>query len=103
MIRGKRVSKKKTSIKRTTLSPVFNEPFLFDPNPCNVTSHDVSLLFLVMDRHAMRQNNVIGKVEVGLKCSQMGVEHWKAMATNPGRQIARWHRLSPCIKRKDRR
>ena len=100
LMKGKRSAKKKTSVRKSSLTPVFNESFLFDPSPCNVTSHDVSLLFMVMDRHAVRQNDVIGKVEIGLNCSQMGVEHWKAMATHSGRQIARWHRLSPDIKRK---
>lgn len=95
MLNGKRYVKKKTSVKKNTLCPIYNESFFFDLTPCDITSRHVNLLFLVMDHNPVRQNNVVGRVDVGLECSKLGKEHWKAIASQPGKQIAKWHTLIP--------
>ena len=47
MCQGKRIKKRKTSVKRSTLSPVYNEAIVFDVPQENV--EDVSLLIKVID------------------------------------------------------
>ena len=47
MCQGKRIKKKKTSIKRSTLNPVYNEAIVFDVPQENV--EEVSLLIKVVD------------------------------------------------------
>ena len=47
MCRGKRIKKKKTSVKRSTLNPVYNEAIVFDVPQENV--EEVSLLIKVVD------------------------------------------------------
>ena len=100
MVDEKRSAKKKTSVKKNTICPIYNESFFFDLSPRDITSHDVCLLFLVMDHNPVRQNNVIGKVEVGLDCLERGRDHWKAITNQPGKQVAKWHTLVSHVSKK---
>ena len=47
MCQGKRIKKRKTSVKRNTLNPVYNEAIVFDVPQENV--EEVSLLIKVID------------------------------------------------------
>lgn len=47
MCDGKRLKKRKTSTKRNTLNPVYNEAIVFDVPPENIDQ--ISLLIAVMD------------------------------------------------------
>lgn len=47
MCEGRRLKKRKTSTKRNTLNPVYNEAIIFDVPPENI--EQISLLIAVMD------------------------------------------------------
>jgi Ca2+-dependent lipid-binding protein len=89
---GQRIAKKKTHVKKRTLNPVFNESFLFDV-PYNEGLHNISLEFLVLDWDRMTKNEVMGRLEVGVKCGGQEASHWNEVINCPRKQIAEWHKL----------
>lgn len=89
-----RISKKRTHIKRRTLSPVFNESFIFDI-PSDECLDNIHLKFLIYDHDRVTRNEFIGKVEIGSKTGIPSTEkHWHEVIKSPRRQIAEWHRLT---------
>lgn len=52
MCDGRRLKKRKTSTKRNTLNPVYNEAIVFDVPPENI--EQISLLIAVMDYDRLR-------------------------------------------------
>ncbi|XP_053742221.1 synaptotagmin-9-like isoform X2 [Synchiropus splendidus] len=111
MCEGRRLKKRKTSTKRNTLNPVYNEAVVFDVPPENI--HQISLLIAVMDydRSArpppglgppgltcasvdrVGHNEVIGVCRVGTEAETLGRDHWSEMLTYPRKPIAHWHPL----------
>lgn len=89
---GQRIAKKKTHVKKRTLNPVFNESFLFDV-PYNEGLQNISLEFLVLDWDRMTKNEVVGRLEVGVKCGGQEASHWNEVMNCPRKQIAEWHKL----------
>ncbi|KAL8615933.1 hypothetical protein ACOMHN_034609 [Nucella lapillus] len=89
---GQRIAKKKTHVKKRTLNPVFNESFLFDV-PYNEGLHNISLEFLVLDWDRMTKNEVVGRLEIGVKCGGQEANHWNEVMNCPRKQIAEWHKL----------
>ncbi|XP_063990811.1 synaptotagmin-4 [Diachasmimorpha longicaudata] len=91
---SQRIAKKKTHIKKRTLSPVFNESFGFDiPNGTDGLAN-VSLEFMLLDWDRVTKNEVIGRLELGgTKCQGSALTHWNEVCSSPRRQIADWHKL----------
>lgn len=58
-ITGQRIAKKKTHVKKRTLSPVFNESFVFDIPQGGEALESVSLEFLLLDWDRVTKNEVI--------------------------------------------
>ncbi|KAM4053188.1 synaptotagmin-4 [Anomaloglossus baeobatrachus] len=87
----KRISKKKTHVKKCTPNAVFNELFVFDI-PCEGLE-DISVEFLVMDSDRGSRNEIIGRLILGASADGTGGEHWKEICEHPRRQIAKWHML----------
>uniref|UniRef100_A0A0M3HS64 Synaptotagmin n=1 Tax=Ascaris lumbricoides TaxID=6252 RepID=A0A0M3HS64_ASCLU len=90
---GKRLKKKKTSIKKCTLNPYYNESFSFEVPFEQIQK--VSLMITVMDYDKLGSNDAIGRCLLG--CSATGAElrHWMDMLASPRRPIAQWHTLGP--------
>lgn len=115
---GRRLKKRKTSTKRNTLNPVYNEAIVFDIPPENIDQ--ISLLIAVMDydrlvfyghlqhisesrfrcfpmlfilSHRVGHNEVIGVCRVGNDAESLGRDHWCEMLTYPRKPVARWHAL----------
>ncbi|XP_066564789.1 synaptotagmin-C [Amia ocellicauda] len=88
---GRRLKKRKTSIKKSTLNPSYNEALVFDIPPDSV--HSVSLVIAVMDYDCIGHNEVIGMCRVGSDAEGPGREHWNAMLANPRKPIEHWHQL----------
>ena len=91
MQNGKRVKKKKTTIKKRTLNPYFNESFLFEVPFEQITKTDLKIT--VFDYDKLGSNDAIGGIEVGYGASGAGLRHWTDMINAPRRPIAQWHTL----------
>ncbi|XP_077449968.1 synaptotagmin-10 isoform X2 [Stigmatopora argus] len=88
---GRRLKKRKTSIKKSTLNPVYNEAIIFDIPPENV--EQVSLSILVMDYDRVGHNEVIGVCRAGPDAEGLGRDHWNEMLAYPRKPITHWHAL----------
>ncbi|XP_068596004.1 synaptotagmin-1b [Brachionichthys hirsutus] len=93
MQNGKRLKKKKTSIKKNTLNPYYNESFSFEV-PCEQIEK-VQIAVTVLDYDKIGKNDAIGKVLLGGNSSGTEQCHWSDMLANPRRPIAQWHSLKP--------
>ena len=89
---GKRVKKKKTSIKMCTLNPYYNESFTFEVPFEHIQK--VQLVITVIDYDRVGSSDPIGKICLGCS-SPTGSElrHWMDMLASPRRPIAQWHTL----------
>lgn len=94
---GQRIAKKKTHVKKRTLSPVFNESFAFDiptTEGNGQTLEGVSLELMLLDWDRVTKNEVIGRLELGgPRSTGSALNHWKEVCNSPRRQIADWHKL----------
>ncbi|XP_060793487.1 synaptotagmin-6 [Neoarius graeffei] len=88
---GKRLKKKKTTIKKNTLNPTYNEAIIFDIPPENMDQ--VSLHISVMDYDLVGHNEIIGVNRVGSGAEGLGRDHWNEMLAYPRKPIAHWHPL----------
>ncbi|XP_042149115.1 synaptotagmin-1 isoform X2 [Ixodes scapularis] len=122
MMNGKRLKKKKTSIKKCTLNPYYNESFTFEvpfeqiqrnprellgriwsrrtvsesPNPQDNVVNCVSkvqLVVTVVDYDRIGTSEPIGKVVLGCNATGTELRHWMDMLASPRRPIAQWHSL----------
>uniref|UniRef100_A0A8C6SKU3 Synaptotagmin IXa n=1 Tax=Neogobius melanostomus TaxID=47308 RepID=A0A8C6SKU3_9GOBI len=91
MCDGRRLKKRKTSTKRNTLNPVYNEAIVFDVPPENI--EQISLLIAVMDYDRVGHNEVIGVCRIGNDADSLGRDHWNEMLTYPRKPVAHWHPL----------
>ncbi|KAI4888836.1 hypothetical protein NFI96_023946 [Prochilodus magdalenae] len=93
MQNGKRLKKKKTTIKKNTLNPYYNESFSFEVPFEQIQK--VQIVITVLDYDKIGKNDAIGKVFVGLNSTGTELRHWSDMLANPRRPIAQWHVLKP--------
>lgn len=92
MMNGKRVKKKKTSIKKCTLNPYYNESFTFEVPFEHIQK--VTLVVTVVDYDRVGSSDPIGKVVLGCSApSGSELRHWMDMLASPRRPIAQWHTL----------
>ncbi|XP_077170114.1 synaptotagmin-3 isoform X2 [Paroedura picta] len=91
MCEGRRLKKRKTSIKKNTLNPTYNEALVFDI-PQDSMEH-VSITLAVMDYDCIGHNEVIGMCRVGSDADAPGRDHWAEMLANPRKPIEHWHQL----------
>ncbi|XP_061582843.1 synaptotagmin-2 isoform X2 [Cololabis saira] len=90
---GKRLKKKKTTVKKNTLNPYYNESFSFEI-PLE-QMQKILVVVTVFDYDKIGKNDAIGKIFVGSKATGLGLKHWSDMLSNPRRPIAQWHVLMP--------
>ncbi|XP_018616069.2 synaptotagmin-6 [Scleropages formosus] len=88
---GRRLKKKKTTIKKNTLNPVYNEAIIFDIPPDSMDQ--VTLHISVMDYDMVGHNEIIGVSRVGCSAEGLGRDHWNEMLAYPRKPIAHWHPL----------
>ncbi|KFQ26624.1 Synaptotagmin-10, partial [Merops nubicus] len=91
MCEGRRLKKRKTTTKKNTLNPVYNEAIIFDIPPENVDQ--VSLSIAVMDYDRVGHNEVIGVCRTGIDAEGLGRDHWNEMLAYPRKPITHWHPL----------
>ncbi|XP_062314863.1 synaptotagmin-6 [Osmerus eperlanus] len=88
---GRRLKKKKTTIKKNTLNPTYNESIIFDIPPDSMDT--VSLHISVMDYDLVGHNEIIGVNRVGCNAEGLGRDHWNEMLAYPRKPVAHWHPL----------
>uniref|UniRef100_A0A061QLH3 Putative synaptotagmin n=1 Tax=Cupiennius salei TaxID=6928 RepID=A0A061QLH3_CUPSA len=91
MMNGKRIKKKKTSVKKCTLNPYYNESFTFEIPFEQIQK--VQLMITVVDYDRIGTSDPIGKVILGCNASGTELRHWMDMLASPRRPIAQWHSL----------
>ncbi|XKL66882.1 hypothetical protein PGB90_010302 [Kerria lacca] len=91
MQNGKRLKKKKTSIKKCTLNPYYNESFTFEVPFEQIQK--VNLVITVVDYDRIGTSEPIGKVVLGYNANGTELRHWSDMLASPRRPIAQWHTL----------
>ncbi|XP_030745731.1 synaptotagmin-10-like isoform X2 [Sitophilus oryzae] len=92
---GKRIKKKKTSVRYNTLNPIFNEALVFDVP--EETIAEVSLLVKVIDYDRIGLNELMGCFTIGPTDIGKGRDHWTEMLDNPRTPIAQWYPLTESV------
>ncbi|XP_072291005.1 synaptotagmin VIII [Eucyclogobius newberryi] len=87
----KKWKKRKTSVKKKTLAPYYNESFTFSVTFEQIQR--VNLVIAVWDYDAVSRNDAIGKIYLGCDASGNQLRHWADMLSNPRRPVAQWHTL----------
>ncbi|XP_064490361.1 synaptotagmin-5-like isoform X2 [Ornithodoros turicata] len=85
----RKVKKKKTSTKKTSGNPVWNEALCFDVGSSDDLQH--AHLAVAVCHHGT--NAAIGACLLGLGENSQQAAHWQDMLANPRKSIAMWHSL----------
>ncbi|XP_076311214.1 synaptotagmin-1-like isoform X2 [Tachypleus tridentatus] len=88
---NRRLKKKKTTIKKRTLNPYYNESFTFQVSFEQIQK--VHLVVTVVDYDRIGTSEPIGKVVLGCNATGTELRHWMDMLSSPRRPIAQWHSL----------
>jgi hypothetical protein len=100
LLKGQRVAKHKTHVKKRSTEPVYNESFSFDlPSTINSDStarlqsinkilEQISFEVQVLNHNGVTRNELIGSCVIGVDS-----QHWTAAREQPGNQVAEWHRI----------
>ncbi|XP_062246110.1 synaptotagmin VIII [Platichthys flesus] len=83
--------KKKTSVRKKTLNPYYNESFTFDVAFEQIKR--VNLVISLWDHDAVSRNDAMGKIFLGCDATGNQLKHWADMLSNPRRPVAQWHSL----------
>ncbi|XP_034390373.1 synaptotagmin VIII [Cyclopterus lumpus] len=83
--------KRKTSVKKKTLNPYYNESFTFDVTFDQIQR--VNLVLSVWDQDTVSRNDAMGKIFLGGDASGNQLRHWADMLSSPRRPVAQWHHL----------
>lgn len=101
----KKVSKKKTSLRRSDASPIFNESMIFSVPPYMLNSIQIRLTVVnAASESNFIENNTfgggvgntvipIGHVIVGIGTSGKGLRHWNQMMASLRKPVAMWHAI----------
>lgn len=84
-------SKRRTSIKKKTLNPEYNEEFVYE-----ITHHDLakkSLELTVWDHDVGKSNDFIGGIVMDINSSGSSLMHWYDMLKTPNQVHTHWHTL----------
>lgn len=85
LVAGKRVKKKKTSVRKGTLNPVFNEAVSFD-----IAAEALNTVDLMLS--VLHENEIIGCISIGSHATGQELSHWREVRT-ANKPVARWHSL----------
>ena len=90
--KGSRQAKWKSSVKKNTLVPIYNEPFQFDITDMNL--QDIVLDISVIDFDRLGRNDLMGIIKIGSDVDHTtGQQHWNEMLSSQRTPVSRWHSL----------
>ncbi len=94
MCENKRLHKWKSSVKKNTLLPVFNDSFQFDVSGLDLGK--VTLQVKLMDYDRFSRDDHIGTVMIGEGVEQeAGRTHWTQMMGSTNHPVSLWHPIPP--------
>ncbi|NXG76785.1 SYT12 protein, partial [Baryphthengus martii] len=88
---GRKISKKKTAVKRDDTNPVFNEAMIFSVPA--IVLQDLSLRVTVAEWGEDGHADNTGHVLIGPAASGMGTTHWNQMLATLRKPVSMWHPL----------
>ncbi|NXN97082.1 SYT12 protein, partial [Rhinopomastus cyanomelas] len=88
---GRKISKKKTAVKRGDPNPVFNEAMIFSVPA--IVLQELSLRVTVAEWGEDGRPDNTGHVLIGPAASGMGTTHWNQMLATLRKPVAMWHPL----------
>ena len=88
---GRRLKKKKTSTKRGTQNPIWNEALVFSLG--REFLKNINLEFIVYNDNLLGNSGAIGHIDVGPATDGAELAHWNEVLTG-GKTQVQWHRLS---------
>ncbi|NXK44727.1 SYT12 protein, partial [Chauna torquata] len=88
---GRKISKKKTAVKRDDTNPVFNEAMIFSVPA--IVLQDLSLRVTVAECGEDGRADNTGHVLIGPATSGMGITHWNQMLAMLRKPVSMWHPL----------
>ncbi|KAM7084864.1 synaptotagmin-8 isoform 2-T2 [Molossus nigricans] len=93
MLSQRKWKTRKTSARKGTATPYFNEAFTFRVPFSQIQS--VDLVLTVCTRGPRFRAEPVGKVVLGTRASGQPLQHWADVLAHARRPIAQWHRLQP--------
>ncbi len=91
--KGQRIIKKRSTIKRTTQCPVYNECFTFHIPDNDLHNIHFDIILFDYDRHM--KHEPIGTFSIGNNINEMN-QHWNDVCHRQiTKQIAQWYQLKP--------
>ncbi|XP_032346115.1 synaptotagmin-8 isoform X2 [Camelus ferus] len=98
LLKQRKWKKRKTSARKGTAAPYFNEAFTF-PVPFSqiqpASPQSVDLVLAVWARGPQFRPEPVGKVVLGARASGQPLQHWADMLAHARRPVVQWHRLQP--------
>ncbi|XP_022261226.2 synaptotagmin-8 isoform X4 [Canis lupus baileyi] len=91
MLNQRKWKKRRTSSRKGTASPYFNEAFSFLVPFSQIQS--VDLVLAVWARGPQFRAECVGKVLLGARASGQPLQHWADMLAHARRPVAQWHHL----------
>ncbi|NWU07047.1 SYT12 protein, partial [Cephalopterus ornatus] len=88
---GRKISKKKTAVKRGDTNPVFNEAMIFSVPA--IVLQELSLRVTVAESGEDGRGDNTGHVLIGPTASGMGTTHWNQMLATLRKPVSMWHPL----------
>nr|XP_019574135.1 PREDICTED: synaptotagmin-8 [Rhinolophus sinicus]XP_019574136.1 PREDICTED: synaptotagmin-8 [Rhinolophus sinicus] len=93
MLNQRKWKRRKTSARKSTTTPYFNEAFTFLVPFSQIQS--VDLVLAVWARGPRLRTEPVGKVVLGTRASGQPLQHWADMLAHARRPVTQWHRLQP--------
>lgn len=91
--KGERIGKWKSTIKKKTLTPIYNESFQFRVSGMDLNY--VKLQLIVLDHDVLGTNDMMGGMEFGTRTEHStGRNHWNEIMSSPRNQFCYWHSLT---------
>ncbi|PVD28581.1 hypothetical protein C0Q70_11172 [Pomacea canaliculata] len=88
---GKKISKKKTTVKRGERNPIYNEAMIFSVPAAALPT--IQLRITVAELLPENKTPSLGHVIVGANTSGTEASHWNQMMTSLRKPVAMWHYL----------
>ncbi|XP_076357195.1 synaptotagmin-12-like [Tachypleus tridentatus] len=89
---NKKISKKRTSLKKDDKNPIYNEAMIFSV-PTVDLQQNIQLRITVADYQNDGKAPSLGHVFVGSQCRGKSMSHWNQMMSSLRKPIAMWHPL----------